>query len=57
MTAFKCYMYDLEAKTFLEISDTRSGSYVPVLTVFQLIFFGKGSCNFSGGSHKVGLPG
>ena len=26
-------------------------------SVFQLIVFGKGSCNFSGGSHKVGLPG
>ena len=25
--------------------------------VFQLILFGKGSCNFSGGSHRVGLPG
>ena len=23
------------------------------MSVFQLIFFGKGSCNFSGGSHKV----
>ena len=23
------------------------------ITVFQLIFFAKGSCNFSGGLHKV----
>ena len=27
-------------------------SLVKVDSVFQLIFFGKGSCNFSGGSHK-----
>ena len=27
------------------------------VAVCQLIFFGKGSCNLSGGSHKVGLPG
>ena len=36
-----------------EVCEEQPGVFDIGNTVFQLIFFGKGSSNFSGGSHKV----